>query len=80
MRKSVLVDPSEPEPLAGSSADPLVVKPRRACQLLACGNTRLYELLAAGELQSFKDGKKSRKIVVRSIVEYINRRIVESEV
>lgn len=55
---------------------PLVVKPRRARQMLDCGNTRLYELLAAGKLQSFKDGK-SRKIVVQSIIDYIARRINE---
>jgi hypothetical protein len=46
--------------------EPLVVSPTRAKALLDCGTTRLYELIAAGELESFKDGK-SRKITVRSI-------------
>jgi len=55
---------------------PLAVKPRKATFMLDCGNTHLYELLAAGELQSFKDGK-SRKIVVQSIHDYIARRLVE---
>jgi hypothetical protein len=41
----------------------LVVSPRRARHMLNCGNTRLYELLAAGELDSFLDGR-SRKITV----------------
>jgi hypothetical protein len=53
---------------------PLVVKPKVAWRLLDCSNTRGYELLAAGELQSFKDGR-SRKISVESIHRYIARRL-----
>jgi hypothetical protein len=34
--------------------EPLVVSPRRARLMLDCGNTRLYELIAAHELESFK--------------------------
>jgi hypothetical protein len=56
---------------------PLVVKPKVAWKMLACSNTRGYELLAAGELQSFKDGK-SRKILVASIEAYIARRLAQS--
>jgi hypothetical protein len=52
----------------------LVVSPRRAQHMLDCGNTRLYELLAAGELDSFLDGR-SRKITVESIRRYISRRV-----
>lgn len=59
--------------------EPLVVSPRRARQLLDIGNTRLYELLAAEELQSFKDGPKSRKITVASIKAYIARRLAASQ-
>ena len=60
-------------PLATSpSSDtvPIVVKPKDARRMLACGQTRLYELLATGELQSFNDGR-SRKILVASIHQYI---------
>jgi hypothetical protein len=39
------------------SVEPLVVKPRVAWKMLGCGNTHGYELLAAGELESFKDGR-----------------------
>jgi excisionase family DNA binding protein len=68
--------------MSGSHTDqdlrlPLAVKPRKACELLDCGNTRLYELIAQGELVSFKDGN-SRKVVVGSIHEYISRRIAAS--
>jgi hypothetical protein len=55
------------EPLA------LAVKPKQAWAMLGCGATRGYELLAAGELDSFRDGR-SRKITVKSIRLYISRR------
>ena len=48
----------------------LVVSPRRARRMLDCGNTRLYELISARKVESFKDGK-SRKITVASIKSYI---------
>lgn len=57
---------------------PLVVKPRVAWKMLACSNTRGYELLAAGELESFLDGR-SRKITVDSIQRYIARRLAPSD-
>jgi hypothetical protein len=53
---------------------PLVVKPKVAWKLLACSNTRGYELIAAGELESFRDGR-SRKITVASIHRLIARRL-----
>jgi len=52
----------------------LVVKSRIAWILLQCSNTRGYELIANGELDSFKDGR-SRKITVDSIRAYIARRL-----
>jgi hypothetical protein len=57
-----------------SGTEPLVVKPKLAWVMLCCGNTRGYELLAAGELDSYLDGR-SRKITVDSIHEYIARRL-----
>ena len=51
----------------------LLVKPKVAWKMLACSNTRGYELLNAGELDSFLDGR-SRKITVESIRRYIARR------
>jgi hypothetical protein len=56
------------------SNERLVVSPRRARQMLDTGNTRLYELLAAGELDSFLEGR-SRKITVGSIHRFIERRL-----
>jgi hypothetical protein len=56
----------------------LVVSPRRAQFLLETGRTRLYELLAAGELDSYHDGR-SRKITMESIHRLIERRLGESQ-
>jgi len=61
-----------------SELGPLVVRPKGARRMLNCGQTRLYELIAAGELDSFLDGR-SRKITVESIFRYIRRRLEESQ-
>ena len=55
---------------------PLVVSPKGACLLINCSITRLYELLNAGEISSYRDGK-SRKIIVASIKDFIERRLRE---
>lgn len=57
---------------------PLAVKPSRACIMLDIGVTRLYELLNAGQLESYKDGR-SRKITVASINAYVARRLKENQ-
>jgi hypothetical protein len=56
--------------------EPLVVSPARAKTMLDIGHTRLYELLEAGELESYRDGK-SRKITVASIKDRIARKLAE---
>ena len=56
----------------------LVVKPKVAWKMLACSNTRGYELLAARELDSFLDGR-SRKITVESILRYIARQLTSTD-
>jgi hypothetical protein len=56
------------------TATPLTVKPSKACVMLDCGLTRLYELMNSGELVSFLDGR-SRKITVASIESYIAKRL-----
>lgn len=56
---------------------PLVVSPRQAMQMLNCGKTRLFELIAAGELKSYLDGK-SRKITFNSITARHHRKLQEN--
>jgi hypothetical protein len=58
--------------------DRLLVRPRRACYLLDCGTTHLYELIDNGELESFLDGR-SRKIVVASIHRLIAKRLADKQ-
>jgi hypothetical protein len=57
---------------------PLVVKPKAAWRMLSVSNTRGYELLAAGELDSFRDGR-SRKVTVELIHRYIARRLAPTD-
>lgn len=62
-----------------SSTDllPLIVKPAMARKLLSCSEKRLYQLLNAGLLASFKDGR-SRKITTESIKAYIAKKLAET--
>ena len=62
------------EPFTG----PLVVSPRRACEMLCVSLTRLYELLHTGELETYRHGR-SRRITVASIHAYIARQVEVSE-
>jgi hypothetical protein len=52
----------------------LVVRPKVACHMLDVGLTRLYELIGAGEIDSFKDAG-ARKITTESIRRYIAHRV-----
>jgi len=53
------------------------VSPRRACALLGVGNTKLYELMNSGELESYREGKL-RRITLRSIAARRRRLLAES--
>jgi hypothetical protein len=59
------------------AVEPLVVRPAEAWRMLGCGPTYGYELLAAGELDSFIDGA-ARKITVQSIKRYIAKKLATS--
>lgn len=54
--------------------EPLVVSPRDARKAIGCGNTRFYELLNLGEIQSYTDGR-SRKVIVASLRDYVTRQL-----
>jgi Helix-turn-helix domain len=56
----------------------LVVRPKLACLMLDVGVTRLYELIKAGELESFKDGG-ARKITMRSIRARVDRLLKQAK-
>lgn len=54
------------------SVEPLAVSPRQACVLLGIGNTRLYALIAAGELHSYNEGR-ARRVTMASIRDRVSR-------
>jgi excisionase family DNA binding protein len=55
-----------------TEATPLAVSPKEACRLLSIGNTRLYQLVNSGELESYRDGRV-RRITMASIEERVAR-------
>jgi excisionase family DNA binding protein len=57
-----------------TESEALVVAPKAACRMLACSTTRLYELLNAKEIESYRDGK-SRRILVASVRAYVARQV-----
>ena len=52
----------------------LVASPNQAMTALQVSRKKPYELINAGELESYTEGK-SRRITVKSINEYIERRL-----
>ncbi|UNK78427.1 helix-turn-helix domain-containing protein [Sphingopyxis granuli] len=53
--------------------EPIAVSPKGACNALSYGLTKIYDLINAGELEVFKDGRSTR-ITTASIKGYVERR------
>jgi excisionase family DNA binding protein len=53
----------------------LAVSPRVASRLLSLGNTRIYQLIHDGQLDSYVDGQRARRITMASIKRYIARQL-----
>ena len=53
---------------------PLVASPNQAMLAIQVSRKKLYELINAGELDSYTEGK-SRRIIVKSIGAYVERRL-----
>ena len=51
---------------ASNDIEPLAVSPRQACVLLGIGNTRLYQLIGAGELITYHEGR-ARRVTMASV-------------
>jgi excisionase family DNA binding protein len=62
-----------------TTLQPLAVAPREACKLLSLGISTIYSLMRSGELESFADGRRMRRITVASIHAYVARRIADSD-
>jgi hypothetical protein len=65
---------SRRQAVAVEALSPLAVPPKVAAQMLGYGITHLYALLKRGELESFTDGG-ARRILVKSITNYIERKV-----
>jgi excisionase family DNA binding protein len=61
-------------PNSVASETPLVASPNQTMRAIQVSRKKLYELINTGELESYTEGK-SRRITVKSINEYIERRL-----
>ena len=59
------------------SVRPIVVKPKAATRFGIGGLTKIYGLIANGQLESYRDGR-SRLITVASIEAYVARKLAEA--
>lgn len=76
MKDGDLAYTSEPqitEPQAGSEARSLCVRVDRATQMLDIGKTKLYELIAEGELEAIRIGR--RTLVLRASIDALILRL-----
>jgi len=53
---------------------PIVASPNQAMTVIQVSRKKLYQLINAGELESYTEGK-SRRITVKSIKAYVERRL-----
>lgn len=58
-------------------SEPIAVSPKGACRALDYGLTKIYDLINAGELEVFKDGRATR-MTTASIRGYVARRLAET--
>jgi excisionase family DNA binding protein len=65
---------SEPIKFPESTTDVLVASPNQAMQKLLISRATLYQLINSGDLESYTQGK-ARRITVRSINAYVERRL-----
>jgi excisionase family DNA binding protein len=57
-----------------SDTRPIVASVNETMSALQIGREKIYQLLKSGELESYREGS-SRKILWRSIDEYVQRRL-----
>ncbi len=51
---------------------PLLLAPEDAAKRLSIGRTKMFELIASGEIQSVKIGR-ARRVPATALTEYVNR-------
>src|SRR5215469_5692415 len=74
----IIRKPQDVSPMSQSTSIalevPLVASPNQAMRAIQVSRKKLYELINTSELESYTEGK-SRRITVKSINEYIERRL-----
>lgn len=58
--------------IAPSSSEPICVRVNDAARMIGVGRTKLYELIAAGEVETIKLGKSTR-ITTASLHDLVRR-------
>jgi len=58
--------------------EPRITDVDGGCRRANMGKDRFYQLLHSGEIESYLDGR-SRKVLIASIDDYIDRQIAESK-
>lgn len=58
----------------GSHMDPIAIPPKQAFAAIGVGITKGYELIAAGDLETFKIGRATR-ITTESLRAYVARQL-----
>jgi excisionase family DNA binding protein len=59
------------------STQPLVTNVNGACRILRKSRDRVYGLIKSGEIESYLDGD-SRRITIRSLESYVEKKVAES--
>lgn len=57
---------------APPSVEPICVKVNEAARMIGVGRTKLYELIAEGELETVKIGKATR-VTTASLLDFVRR-------
>lgn len=71
MRNPERVEPDEATALAGGR---LLLRPSEVAAMLGLGKTKIYELMATGELAWVPIGRRGRRVEPRAVQEFIERR------
>jgi excisionase family DNA binding protein len=63
---------------AHPSTQPLVTSVNGACAILHKSRDKVYDLIKSGEIESYLDGD-SRRITIRSLEAYVQKKVAESK-
>ena len=53
----------------------LLLKPTEVADAIGCGRSKVYELLATGELPSVRIGRRSVRVPAKALQEWLDRQL-----